>query len=183
MKRTSWMSALAALGVMTTSGVAAASSHREAPGISDDPAADNTDTYAWVQGTNLVVVANYIGLELPEGGPNWAKFSDDVLYQVHIARGGTSLADALTYQIKFTTAKPAFKVVDPASLPAPAAGGGQEFFAQLTGSGAFGQTYTVTQLTGGANPTVIATGIKVPPPNVGGRTGAVAYAIPAGKTY
>jgi hypothetical protein len=183
MKRTSWMSAFAALGVMTVSGVAAASSHREAPGISDDPAADNTDTYAWVQGTNLVVVANYIGLELPEGGPNWAKFSDDVLYEVHLARGGTSLADALTYQIKFTTAKPAKgdqNASPPLHLPAT---GGIEFFGQLTGSGAFGQTYTVTQLTNGATPTVIATNVKVPPPNVGPTTSAVAYAIPAGTSY
>lgn len=183
MKRTSWMSALAALGVMTASGVAAASSHREAPGIADDPAADNTDTYAWVQGPNLVVVANYIGLELPEGGPNWAKFSDDVLYQVHIARGATSLADALTYQIRFTTAKPAKgdqNASPPLHLPNT---GGIEFFAQLTGSGAFGQTYSVTQLTNGGTPTVLGTGLKVPPPNVGNETNTVAYGIPAGKTY
>src|SRR6476469_5887801 len=108
MKRTPILgAAFATLAMMILPGAAQASSHREAPAIADDPAADNTDTYAWVQGSNLVIVANYIGLELPEGGPNWAKFSDDVLYEVHIARGGTSLADALTYQIKFTTAKPA----------------------------------------------------------------------------
>jgi hypothetical protein len=182
LKRTSCMSALAALAVMTMSGLAAASSHREAPAIADDPAADNTDTYAFVQGNNLVIVANYIGLELPEGGPNWAKFSDDVLYEIHIARGGASLKDALTYQIQFKTAKPARK--DPAAMPPVAVpAGGIEFFSQLTGSGAFGQTYTVTQLTNGANPTVIAQDAKVPPPNVGPKTNAVAYQIPAGKTY
>jgi hypothetical protein len=182
LKRTSCMSALTALAVLTMSGLAAASSHREAPAIADDPAADNTDTYAWVQGNNLVVVANYIGLELPEGGPNWAKFSDDVLYQIHIARGGSSLDDALTYQIKFTTAKPAQK--DPnANPPVAVPAGGLEFFAQLTGSGAFGQTYSVTQLTNGGNPTKIANNVKVAPPNVGPKTNAVAYAIPAGTTY
>src|SRR4051812_32676878 len=115
MKKTSWMSAVAALGVLTLSGAASASSHREAPSISDDPAADNTDTYAFVSGGNLIVVANYIGLELPEGGPNWAKFSDDVLYEIHIARGASSLDDALTYQIKFTTADPAKQ--NPAASP------------------------------------------------------------------
>ncbi len=175
MKRVSVMSALAALGILSFTGVAAASSHREAPSIAADPAADNTDTYAFVSGTNLVVVANYIGLELPEGGPNWAKFSDDVRYEIHIARGPTSLADALTYQIQFTTAAPVKQALG-APLPAPGAGKGTEFFAQLTGSGAFGQTYTVTQLTNGANPTVITTApVPVPWPNVGPETNAVAY--------
>lgn len=181
-KRTSWMSALAALGVLSTSGVAAASSHREAPAIADDPAADNTDTYAWVQGSNLVVVADYIGLELPEGGPNWAKFSDDVLYEIHVARGGTSLADALTYQIQFTTAKPV-RMKQAASPPIAAPAGGIEFFAQLTGSGAFGQTYTVTQLTNGGKPVVVAKDVTVPPPNVGPETNAVAFAFKAAETY
>jgi hypothetical protein len=181
LKRPSYLSALAALAVLTSSGLAAASSHREAPAIADDPAADNTDVYAWVQGTNLVIVANYIGLELPEGGPNWAKFSDDVLYQVHLTRGA-SLTDALTYQIKFNTAAPAKK--DPASMPPVAVpAGGIEFFSQLTGSGAFGQTYTVTQLTNSASPTVVASNVPVPPPNVGPKTNAVAFQIPAATTY
>jgi hypothetical protein len=175
------MSALAALGVISISSVAAASSHREAPSISDDPAADNTDTYAFVDAAkaNLVVVAGYIGLELPEGGPNWAKFSDDVLYEIHIARGGTSLADALTYQIRFTTTP--VKNVPTTTQPLPPVGmaGGQEFFAQLTGSGAFGQTYSVTKLTNGGTPTVIATNVPVPPPNVGPLTNAALQGFPA----
>jgi hypothetical protein len=167
---------------MTVAGSAGASSHREAPLMTEDPAADSTDLYAFVQGTNLIVVANYIGLELPEGGPNWAKFSDDVLYEIHIVRGANSLDDALTYQIKFTTAKPAAK--DPKAMPpVPVPAGGLEFFAQLTGSGAFGQTYTVTKLVDGKNPKPLVTGAKVPPPNVGPMTNGVAYAIPAGKTY
>jgi hypothetical protein len=184
MKRTSWMGALTALGIMTIGSVAAASSHREAPAISDDPAADNTDTYAWVEGNNLIVVAGYIGLELPEGGPNWAKFSDDVLYEIHIARGADSLEDALTYQFEFKTAKPARK--DPAAMPPLTLPntGGLEFFGQLTGSGAFNQTYTVTQITNN-NPKsakVLVSNAKVPPPNVGPTTNAVAYQT-GNKTY
>jgi len=136
--KTSWISLLSAVGVLSIAGVASASSHREAPAISDDPAADNTDTYAWVQGTNLVVVAAYNGLELPEGGPNWPKFSDEVLYEIHIARGGTKLDDALTYQIQFQTASPKF--VPMTTMPPPPVGmaGGQEFFMQFMGSGVFG---------------------------------------------
>jgi hypothetical protein len=183
-KRPSWMiGCFTAMGVLAFTGTALASSHREAPAIADDPAADNTDTYAWVQGNNLVVVANYIGLELPEGGPNWAKFSDDVLYEIHIARGGTSLADALTYQFKFTTARPMYIKPGGNPLPGPAAGQGQEFFAQLTNSGAFNQTYSVTQLTNGGSPQMLATNVPVPPPNVGPETNTVVYSIPNGTTY
>src|SRR5215207_9296855 len=104
MKRVSWIgAALAAASIMTLSGLSSASSHREAPHISNDPAADNTDLYAWVEGSNLVILANYIPLEEPAGGPNFHQFSDDVLYEIHIARGPSSLEDAVTYQIRFNT--------------------------------------------------------------------------------
>src|SRR5450432_415769 len=87
--------ALTALAVLTSSGLASASSHREAPAISNDPAADNTDLWAWVSAdkTSLNVVASYFPLEEPSGGPNYFKFSDDVLYEVHVARGPSSLED------------------------------------------------------------------------------------------
>ena len=56
-----------------------ASSHREAPLISNDPLADNTDVYAFrsPDDTNTVtIIANYIPFELPEGGPNYYTFGD-----------------------------------------------------------------------------------------------------------
>jgi hypothetical protein len=184
--RFAWMSAAlaaAAVGGFTQS--AAASSHREAPAIAADPSADNTDVYAWVNANgNLVVVANYIGLELPEGGPNWAKFSDEVLYQIHLTRGD-SLDDAITYQFQFTTAPYAYTAEKPgmmASALKAVPAGGQEFFGQLSGGGAFAQTYSVTKVVNGA-PTVIGTGLKVPPPNVGPSTNLVAYGMGATETY
>src|SRR5213594_971796 len=64
-----------------------ASSHREAPLISNDPLADNTDLYAFRNpyDTNLVtIVANYIPLELPEGGPNYQTFGGGIRYEIHI---------------------------------------------------------------------------------------------------
>lgn len=165
--------AVAAVGLLAATAVANASSHREAPAISADPSADNTDLYAWVDANgNLVIIADYIGLELPEGGPNWARFSDDVLYEIHIARGPASLADAITYQFTFSTAP--YQVVSPTLAP-PAKypnTHGLEFFGQLSGGGAFNQTYSVTKVEGGTA-TVIATGVKVPPPNVGPTTNAL----------
>ncbi len=125
---------------------------------------------------NLVVVANYIGLELPEGGPNWAKFSDDVLYEVHVARGATSLDDAITYQINFTTA-PYSRVnqttgMQPGQVVKYPNTKGLEFFAQLSGGGAFNQTYSVTKIVNGTAK-VIGKNLKVPPPNVGPTTNQV----------
>ena len=58
-----------------------ASSHREAPLIAGDPAADNTDLYAFVSpnDTNsLTIIANYVPLEEPAGGPNFFPFDPAV---------------------------------------------------------------------------------------------------------
>lgn len=176
MKRTAWMgAALAAMGAALTivgaPGVAAASTHREAPAISRDPTADNTDLYAWVQGQNLVILANYIPFQQPAGGPNFYSFSDDVLYEIHIARGPSSLEDAVTYQIRFTTTPPPYN--DPAALnPTPA--GGNEFFSQISGAT---QTYTVKKLEGGVTTTLIADA-PVVPPNIGPRTNVLVYETP-----
>ncbi|MEW5849833.1 MAG: DUF4331 domain-containing protein [Myxococcota bacterium] len=169
--------ALLALTLSTFSSLTHASSHREAPAMLEDPAADLTDVYAWVEGSNLIVVANTMGMEAPEGGPNWANFSDDILYEVHITGGGNTLLDRLTYQFRFTTSPVPY--VDPGNLQVPP-GGGKEFFSQLAG---VLQTYTVTKLTNGENPVVVATGARVPPPNVGARTNNLVNAIPPGQTY
>ena len=68
------------------------SSHREAPEISKDPVADNTDTYAFVSPENpdtVTIISNYIPLEDPAGGPNFFEFGDDVLYRINIDNTGT----------------------------------------------------------------------------------------------
>jgi len=84
---------------------ARASSHSEAPLISQDPRADNTDLYAFVSpdNTNTVsIVANYIPLEAPASGPNFPSFDDSVLYEIKIDNDGDG-ADDLAYQFRFTT--------------------------------------------------------------------------------
>lgn len=178
----SWISAaLAAVAFTAFAPGAFASSHAEAPGTASDPDTDNTDVWAWRQGTNLVIVAGYNGLQFPYSAPNWKKFADDALYEVHIAgRGGQDLNDNITYQIRFTTTP--YPRVDPADL-ALAPGGGKEFFGQLSGGGAFKQTYSVTKIVAGEDPVTLVTGAKVAPPNVGPRTNALAYGIPNGTTY
>ena len=59
---------------------AGGSSHREAPLITEDPVADNTDTYAFVSPddpNSVTLVANWIPMEEPAGGPNFHRFGDD----------------------------------------------------------------------------------------------------------
>ena len=81
------------------------SSHREAPEISKDPVADNTDLYAFVDPTDptkVTILANYIPLEEPAGGPNFYQFGDDVLYEIKIDNDGDAIAD-ISYQFRFDT--------------------------------------------------------------------------------
>ena len=169
---------IAALAVPAT---ALASSHREAPLISEDPSADNTDVYAWVTpGTHdkLYVIANYIPLEEPAGGPNFHKFSDNVRYSVHISRGD-DLNEQVLYHVLFSTSK--ISKVDVADQNA-APGGGKEFFIQLSGQK---QTYRVIKRTrnknGGWKREVLGKDLEVAPLNIGPRSLEFAYG--AGTKY
>ena len=81
------------------------SSHREAPEISKDPVADNTDTYAFISPDNpgtVTIITNYIPLENPAGGPNFFEFGDDVLYSIYIDNDGDARPD-ITYQFRFSS--------------------------------------------------------------------------------
>jgi hypothetical protein len=85
---------------------ASASSHAEAPMISQDPRADNTDLYAFVspdRPDTVTIVANYIPLEAPASGPNFPSFDDSVLYAIHVDQNGDGVDD-LTYEFRFKTA-------------------------------------------------------------------------------
>src|SRR5262245_37119936 len=103
----------AGLAVLAAAGLASvrfiqpaqASSHREAPLISQDPVADNTDVYAFVSPASpdkVTIIANFIPLEAPYGGPNFFKFDDNVLYEIKIDNNGDARED-LTYQFRFRT--------------------------------------------------------------------------------
>jgi hypothetical protein len=81
------------------------SSHREAPEISKDPVADSTDLYAFVSPDSpdtVTLIANYIPLQEPAGGPNFYEFGDDVLYTINIDNNGDSKAD-ISFEFRFTT--------------------------------------------------------------------------------
>jgi hypothetical protein len=169
---------LHALGLCAlAASTAYASSHREAPSIALDPAADNTDVYAWVKpGTHdkLYIVANWIPLEEPAGGPNFHQFDDNVRYEIHLARGGRSLDDAVAYYVYFETKKlkrvPDDQIADNEELF-----NGIQFFAQIA-SAPPQQTYTVVKVEKGKEK-IIAKDIPVAPANIGPRTDAVVYGL------
>lgn len=79
------------------------SSHREAPEISKDPVADNTDTYAFVSPddpTTVTLITNYLPAEVPAGGPTFFEFGNDVLYKIHVDNNGDGEPD-ITYEFSF----------------------------------------------------------------------------------
>lgn len=181
--RTKFVSLAAAMAAFVTLGttqLAQASSHREAPGTALDPVADNTDVWAWHTGNlttgTLHVVMSYNPFEEPAGGPNFHSFGDDVLYELHVARGSKSLDDVVTYQFRFTTTPGPVVAVDDLTKPP---GGGKEFFSQLSGKK---QTYSVTEIKGGVS-TVIVPSAEVAPANIGPQTNKVAYGLTGAQTY
>ena len=73
-----------------------ASSHREAPLITDDPKADNTDVYAFVspdRPDTVTLIGSWIPFEEPAGGPNFYPFADNTAYDINIDNDGDARAD------------------------------------------------------------------------------------------
>jgi hypothetical protein len=119
-----------------------ASSHREAPLISEDPSADNTDLYVFRspdEPSTFTIVSNWIPGEDPAAGPNYYTFSPSARYNLYIDRNGDGRAD-ITYRFRFKRSN------------------GQFFLGNTA------QSYTVER-----NGKVIARG-KTPPNNIGPRS-------------
>ena len=97
-----WVLALVALpvGAVAVMPLALASSHREAPIIADDPAADPTDFYMFRSPTEdkeaantVTFIANFWPLEEPGGGPNFPRLSHEVVYDIKIDNNGDAKDD------------------------------------------------------------------------------------------
>jgi hypothetical protein len=139
------------------------SSHREAPLIAEDPAADNTDVYAFVSPDDpdsVTLISNFTGFQEPGGGPNYFKFGDDVLYEIHVDNDGDAVED-ITYEFRFSTT-----TVNPDTYlyanNAPI---------ESIESDAWNrpQTYTVTKVEDGQR-SVVGSDLLTPPNNVGPRS-------------
>jgi hypothetical protein len=106
MRRTHVLGAAVSAALLAAALVASmvlGSSHREAPAILADPTADNTDVYAFTAKDapgSLTVVANWIPLEEPAGGPYYGKLDPKARYYVKIDNTGDGRAD-VAYRWKF----------------------------------------------------------------------------------
>ncbi len=86
-------------------GTSIASSHREAPGIQNDPRVDNTDTYSFVSPDDpdtVTLVANWYPFQEPDGGPNFYRFDENAEYDIRVDNDGDARPD-ITYRWTFTT--------------------------------------------------------------------------------
>ena len=84
-----------------------ASSHREAPMIANDPLADNTDVYAFRSPDDpnkVTIIANYVPFQLPDGGPNYYSFGENIRYEIHIDNNIGTKGDDIIYRFTFKKA-------------------------------------------------------------------------------
>jgi hypothetical protein len=183
--RLSWFSrsaaallTIAALGVIAPG--AFASSHREALAILNEPCADNTDTFAWVNDAThdkLYLIMDYNPLHEPGQGNQGFRACNGYRYEFHIGKG-TSLKDEAVYRVEFKVA------LSPEAAPGPtdALGGGNELLWQLTGGT---ETMTVTRVLapGQTTPTIIGQDLPVLPNNQGPQTDRLVYGLGAFKGY
>src|SRR5215471_8853124 len=139
-----------------------ASSHREAPLILNDPYADNTDLYAFRSPddpSKITIIANYVPMQLPQGGPNYYQFGENIRYEIHIDNNVNdntyASGDDIIYRFTFHKVNE-----DPTT-----------FFNIRLGKQNLKTTYTMERsIDGGANFTTVVDNGIVPPPNIGPRS-------------
>jgi hypothetical protein len=139
---------IAALVSRGSTPAAQASSHREAPLISEDPSADNTDTYAFRspdKPDTVTIIANWIPGEDPAAGPNWYTFSPSARYDIYADKNGDGKTD-IRWTFQFQNRAPVA-------------------FLQNTQ-----QSYTVTRVDGKGGRRVVGSGLLTPPDNIGPRS-------------
>jgi hypothetical protein len=161
------ISGLLLTGLIAFTAILLSSSHREAPMIANDPLADNTDLYAFRSPDNpntVTIIANYVPLELPQGGPNYYNFGESVLYEIHIDNNTATPGDDITYQFRFQKTNE-----DPTT-----------FFNIRLGKQNQKATYTLKRIKNGVTQTIVSNGV-VPPNNIGPRS--IEGGAGLGKSY
>jgi uncharacterized protein DUF4331/type IX secretion system substrate protein len=135
-----------------------ASSHREAPLIANDPLADNTDLYAFRSPddpSKVTIIACYVPGQLPQGGPNYYQFGENIHYEIHIDNNIATKGDDIVYRFSFQKTNE-----DPTT-----------FFNIRLGKQNLKTTYTLERSTdGGKHFSTIVSNGPVPPPNIGPRS-------------
>ncbi|HWM90542.1 MAG TPA: DUF4331 domain-containing protein [Thermoanaerobaculia bacterium] len=106
MRKSSLVLAVLAFAVAVSLGTfpISASSHREAPGITEMPKVDSTDFYmfrSYESGRSdyVTLIANYHPFQDPFGGPNYFTMDPDARYRIHIDNNGDGVED-ITFQFR-----------------------------------------------------------------------------------
>lgn len=153
--------------------------------ISEDPVADNTDVYAFVspdRPDTVTILANYIPLEGPAGGPNFNGFGDGVLYELKVDNSGDGEED-ISYQFRFRT-----ETRNPDTFLYNA--GPIDTLSDTDWNRP--QLYSVTRVEGKRRGTLLAGDLPTPPVNIGPRStpsygslmgAAVSDLLGGGKVY
>jgi Domain of unknown function (DUF4331) len=160
MKRLTAFAALVAAAIAVPLSIG--SSHRESPNLMFDPAADNTDTYAWTAADApgaLTVAANWIPNQNPANGPNFFRFDDRARYYIHLDNTGDGRPD-ISYRYKFKTT---VRNKDSFLYALPGASGFNDPKLNVV------QRYSIVRETRRGNRT-IARNLPVAPPNIGPKT-------------
>ena len=135
-----------------------ASSHREAPLIANDPLADNTDLYAFRSPddpSKITIIACYVPGQLPQGGPNYYQFGENIHYEIHIDNNLATKGDEIVYRFSFQKTNE-----DPTT-----------FFNIRLGKQNLHTTYTLERsVDGGKHFSTIVNRGNVPPTNIGPRS-------------
>jgi hypothetical protein len=135
-----------------------ASSHREAPLIANDPLADNVDLYAFRSPNDpstITLIATYVPMQIPHGGPNYFSFGENIRYEIHVDNDASKPGDEITYRFTFKRVNE-----DPTT-----------FFNIRLGKQNLKTTYTLERsLNNGATWTTIISNGIVPPNNIGPRS-------------
>ncbi len=165
---------LAALGVALTLGATApaarGASHREAPLMALDPAADLTDVYffrSWEDPSKVILILNVIPGQEPSSGPNYFNFDDGVLYRFNIDTNADGVAEDVAIEVRFQTEIRG--VVSQLGLPVSYAA--VPPITALDGPGSEGlglrQSYTVKKIVNGVTTDLGTTTMFAVPSNVG----------------
>jgi hypothetical protein len=164
------------------------SSHREAPGTSKDPVVDSTDVYAFVspdKPDTVTILANYVPLQDPAGGPNFFEFGDDVLYSIHIDNNGDGHAEiSYNFEFKTETKDPNTFLYNTSTIKPPPPG--STTYPNFNRP----QSYHVTMVDERGRATVIGAELPCPPCNIGPRStpdypalsAAAIRRLPSGET-
>jgi hypothetical protein len=150
-----------------------AASHREAPLIANDPAADITDFFMFRstapgQGDKVELIMDVIPGEEPSAGPNYYNFDPSVAYRFHVDNDKDGKADDVEFEFSFTNELRG--IVNDAGLPLSYVA--LPPITTLDGAGlGLRQHYTVTMIKNGHRTVLAPTTDKIAvPSNVGPRT-------------